>query len=294
MFSIVIPVYNKEYSIGQTLESISEQTFKNFELVLVNDGSTDQSLKVIKDFINIHPDLDVILIDQKNQGVSVARNVGVEKSKYEFICFLDADDNWDIDFLSMYNKYIHKYSGAGLWISGYKINNKNTVMHSSEGYIDSFFDISSRKTVLHTSAVCVRKSILLDIGGFPAGEKVGEDLYVWARIAEKYIFCYIPYILVNVIQEKDFSRSGRDDVDPYILKYYSANKKKLENKKLKKYLAYVYFVHLADLVNKKNFKAWFNRWKIGLNLFPLTAFIFLILSLVPFRLLRKFKNLFLK
>ncbi|QIC77320.1 glycosyltransferase family 2 protein [Acinetobacter indicus] len=139
MFSIVIPVYNKEYSIGRTLESISEQSFKRFELVLVNDGSTDQSLKVINDFINTHPNLDIILIDQKNQGVSVARNVGVANSKYEFICFLDADDNWETVFLSTYNKYIDKYSDAGLWISGYKINNENSVMHLSEGYIDSFF-----------------------------------------------------------------------------------------------------------------------------------------------------------
>jgi len=290
MFSIVIPVYNKEYSIGRTLESISEQSFKKFELVLVNDGSTDQSLKVINDFINTHPNLDIILIDQKNQGVSVARNVGVANSKYEFICFLDADDNWETDFLSMYNKYIDKYSDAGLWISGYKINNENSVMHLSEGYIDSFFDISSRKTILHTSAVCVRKSILLDIGGFPAGEKVGEDLYVWARIAEKYIFCYIPYCLVNVVQEEDSSRGGRDNVNPYILEYYSVNKDKLRNKELKKYLIYIYFVHLVDLCRKRNFRAWVKRWLFGFKLFPLVTLIIFIPSLIPVSLLKKVKS----
>ena len=290
MFSIVVPIYNKEFFLRDCLNSIKNQNFTYFEIILVNDGSTDSSLKIMKDFKDENPLLDILIIDQKNQGVSAARNNGIKNSKYDFLCFLDADDNWETDFLSMYNKYIDKYSDAGLWISGYKINNENSIMHLSEGYIDSFFDISSRKTILHTSAVCVRKSILLDIGGFPAGEKVGEDIYVWARIAEKYIFCFIPYCLVNVVQEEDSSRRGRDNVNPYILKYYSVNKYKLRNKELKKYLIYIYFVHLVDLCRKRNFRAWVKRWLFGFKLFPLVTLIIFIPSLIPVSLLKKVKS----
>ena len=149
-----------------------------------------------------------------------------------------------------------------------------------------------RKTILHTSAVCSKRSILLDIGGFPEGEKVGEDLYVWARIAEKYKFCYIPHCLVNVIQEKDLSRSGRDMVNSYILEYYSHNREALKNKKLKKYLIYIYFVHLAEVISRKNYKAFLRRWMIGLSLFPYIAISLFLPSLLPFSMLRKMKNFF--
>lgn len=291
MFSVVIPLYNKQYSIKACLSSVFLQEFNDYEIIIINDGSTDDSLELVEEIIK-NSDHDIKLINQKNQGVSVARNVGVENSKYDYICFLDADDSWEINFLNTYKKYIITYSDAALWISGYNINNEPPILYEKEGYIDRFFKESIYKTILHTSGVCVKKSVLNTIGGFPVGKKVGEDLYVWARIAENYKFCYIPYNLVNVIQENDFSRSGRDLVNPYILEYYVGSKSGLKNSDLKIYLMYIYFVHLKDVLNKKNYSAFFHRWKIGLKLFPIFSILILIPIFLPFDLLKRLKGNF--
>jgi len=92
MFSVVIPLYNKERSVKNTIESVLNQTFQDFEVIVVNDGSTDNSLEVVKSF----NDERIRIINQKNSGVSSARNRGIKEAKYEWIAFLDADDLWEI------------------------------------------------------------------------------------------------------------------------------------------------------------------------------------------------------
>lgn len=96
-FSIIIPVYNSEKYIINTLKSIINQTYKSYEVILINDGSTDKSLQIIESFIENKENFTVI--NQENLGVSAARNKGLEYSKGEFICFLDADDFWESAFL---------------------------------------------------------------------------------------------------------------------------------------------------------------------------------------------------
>ena len=102
MFSIVIPLYNKELSISNTIQSVLDQTFQNFEIVIVNDGSTDNSVKEVEEF----DDKRIRLIHQKNQGVSAARNRGIEEAKYEWVAFLDADDLWMKEHLEEYAKVV--------------------------------------------------------------------------------------------------------------------------------------------------------------------------------------------
>src|SRR5690554_7052561 len=90
MFSVVIPLYNKELSINNTIQSVLNQTFQDYEIVVVNDGSTDKSLEVVKQ-IN---DFRIRIINKLNGGVSSARNRGIEESKFDWIAFLDGDDLW--------------------------------------------------------------------------------------------------------------------------------------------------------------------------------------------------------
>ena len=89
--SVIIPLFNKGFIISETLESVLVQTFTDFEIVIVNDGSTDGCVQKIKDYTS---DTRIRIINQKNQGVSVARNIGVYHAKYEYIAFLDGDDEW--------------------------------------------------------------------------------------------------------------------------------------------------------------------------------------------------------
>lgn len=120
-FSVVIPLYNKEDYIETTLKSVLNQTFADFEILVINDESTDDSVaKIIK--IN---DQKIQLYSQKNQGVSVARNLGVEKSKGKLIAFLDADDYWFPNHLEELAKLYHNFPNCGMYCSRHKIKTTN-------------------------------------------------------------------------------------------------------------------------------------------------------------------------
>ena len=94
-YSVVIPLYNKEHYIAGTLRSVLTQTFPDYEVIVVDDGSTDHSLQACK---TVQSD-KIRIVQQANQGVSAARNKGIELAAGEYICFLDADDTWHPDYL---------------------------------------------------------------------------------------------------------------------------------------------------------------------------------------------------
>lgn len=113
LISVIIPLYNKEKVVLKTLQSIVQQSYNDFEVVIVNDGSTDQSVKIISDFLinnnNLSHVSNIRLIHKSNGGVASARNRGIEDAKGQYIAFLDADDEWMPDFLTYINELIVKY-----------------------------------------------------------------------------------------------------------------------------------------------------------------------------------------
>lgn len=112
MISVVIPLYNKEHTITRTLGTVLNQTYKDFEVVIINDGSTDNGVSVIQNFST---DSRIKIINQSNQGVSVARNEGVRNATYEYVAFLDGDDEWLPNYLSKMYEAIQKFPNAGLF-----------------------------------------------------------------------------------------------------------------------------------------------------------------------------------
>ena len=96
-FSVIIPVYNVEKYIKKCLDSVFNQTFKDFEVIVINDGTPDKSMDIVKQY-------DVKVIEQKNQGQSAARNNGIKKAKGDYLIFLDSDDYWEKELLSEINK----------------------------------------------------------------------------------------------------------------------------------------------------------------------------------------------
>ncbi|HRP59105.1 MAG TPA: glycosyltransferase [Vicingus sp.] len=108
LVSIIIPCYNAEKYIAETIQSVINQTYKNWELIVVNDGSTDNSLDIIKEFVVY--DSRISFIDKKNAGVSDTRNKGIEKAKGEYIAFLDADDVWNENNLEVKVNSLHNYN----------------------------------------------------------------------------------------------------------------------------------------------------------------------------------------
>src|SRR5690554_3840739 len=115
MISVVIPLYNKEKSIMNTIQSVLNQTFQDFEIVVINDGSTDKSAEIVEHI----KDFRIRLVHQENQGVSAARNRGIKEAKYDWVAFLDGDDWWSDDFLTVLNDLQIKYPDAGIWAGQY-------------------------------------------------------------------------------------------------------------------------------------------------------------------------------
>ena len=122
MITVVIPLYNKAHTIKDTLNTVLNQTYSEYEIIIVNDGSTDNGVQIIKDNFN---DKRIRIINQKNFGVSVARNRGIKEAKYNYIALLDADDNWHPDYLSIMQDAINKYPNSSLICSGGHVHARN-------------------------------------------------------------------------------------------------------------------------------------------------------------------------
>ena len=118
-----MPVYNSEKNLKYTLESIIGQTFKDFELIAIDDGSTDNSLKILKEYQMM--DKRIVVVQQKNSGVSKARNVGIELSRGEYIGFIDSDDLLEKDFFNTLYK-LAKKNNADISMTGYSTFYENT------------------------------------------------------------------------------------------------------------------------------------------------------------------------
>lgn len=211
MFSVVIPLYNKEDYIVNTLTSVLNQSYQNFEVIVVNDGSTDDSLKIVQSF----HDSRIRVFTKNNGGVSSARNLGVEKANFKYVAFLDADDEWKPDYLFFINKLIDKYPQCALYGAAYKYKADSTVVGSNikEGIVEDFFQVTFSASILCSSAVVILREVLVDIGGFPVGMVGGEDIYTWCKIAKKYSIVYTPKVLViyNFQSETGNSRIGKLD-----------------------------------------------------------------------------------
>ena len=197
MISVVIPLYNKERQIINTLKSVINQTFRDFEIVIVDDGSTDNSINLVKEF----EDRRITIISQVNQGVSVARNTGIEKAKYDYIAFLDADDEWEPFYLQTQVNLIQDYPTCDVFACAYQfrtykgdlkpIKLSKMPFSGETGILTNYFTVAScSHPPLWTSAVTAKKEALLSVGGFLLGVKAGEDLLMWARLAVKYAIAY--------------------------------------------------------------------------------------------------------
>ncbi len=200
MISIVIPLYNKVATIKRTILSVLAQTVQDFELIVVNNGSTDGSDKIVE---NIH-DPRIRLFFQENQGVSMARNRGVEESRGEWIAFLDADDEWRPTFLETVMRLCDKYPDLDVCTTAYQRCNAAGTMFDIRlqnvpqeccFVMDNYFEVAATSDPPFCSiSVMVRKTALKTIGGFPEGVHQGEDLLTWARLAanSKIAYCREP------------------------------------------------------------------------------------------------------
>ncbi len=190
-FSVIIPLYNKANFVKKTIESVLAQTYNEFEVIVVNDGSTDNSLEVVGKM----NDSRIRVFTKENGGVSAARNFGMEKAQYEYIAFLDADDLWMPDYLETIHAMIKQYPRASVYSTGrtdVSLDEKFDRIIPSlpkgevsvfENYVESL--VKGEMIHLWTGTVCAKKDLCIEVGGFRLGVKRGEDLDMWLRLSLK-------------------------------------------------------------------------------------------------------------
>jgi len=222
MFSVVIPLYNKEDFIEETVESVLNQSFLDFEILVIDDGSTDDSVKRLLRF----KDSRLRIMSKENGGVASARNYGISLAVYDWIAFLDGDDWWDKAFLNNVSDAIGEYSQVEIFVTGrsrvfeetletfkHGINTQKE-RYSKFNYYDH---LSIRGSILNSSNTIVKKSLLVEAGLFPEGRRI-EDLDTWFRICARSEVILIDKVLSYYRKLVKNSATSRGGIIPYDFK----------------------------------------------------------------------------
>ena len=202
LFSVIIPTYNRANILSRAIDSVLAQTYRNFELIVVDDGSTDETLRLLESYGN-----KITVLAQQNKGVSSARNFGIICAAGEVITFLDSDDSWLPYKLQKQADYFKEYPeiqlvhGEEIWIrNGKRVNPKNK--HKKSG--GDIFENSLSLCLISPSAVAVKKTLLDQIGGFDENFVVCEDYDLWLKITSQH---KVGFIEEPIIQKY----GGHDD-----------------------------------------------------------------------------------
>lgn len=190
MISVVLPLWNKEDYIARTLRSVLGQTFQDFELVVVDDGSTDRSADIVRGFA----DPRIRLVRQANGGVSNARNRGIAEARFPYVAFIDGDDEWMPEHLETLAHLIRTYPDCHVYSTCYllQIGDRQPTRPNiayrylpfqEEGVMDNYYEVATGiNAPMNMSTFAAKKSALEEIGGFPTGIRSGEDIITLARL----------------------------------------------------------------------------------------------------------------
>lgn len=248
MFSVIIPLYNKADSIKATLSSVLAQSFPDFEIVVVDDGSTDGGADLVASFT----DGRIRLIKTGNRGVSSARNIGINAAIYDFVAFLDADDIWDKDYLAEQVKMVQDFPQASMWginfaeiSDGRKIRSVATGLPDGyRGIVDDYFLMPERSgrvsDLFCSSSVVLRKAVFDECGMFDERLKYSEDIDMWFRV-----------IALNTVAFYD-----RDMV---FYQFDAANRAMKRHRELKYWLPF-YPDKFFSFTGKEPFYTFIQRW----------------------------------
>jgi glycosyltransferase involved in cell wall biosynthesis len=285
MFSIVIPYYNKSAYIVRCIDSIMNQTFPDYEVILVDDGSTDKGIELIS---KKYGDL-IRVFRQDNQGVSAARNLGIEKAKYNYIAFLDADDAWHAQYLESVKWVITNEKEVKIVGSHYSrdisfLENKHNIPNYFK--FENYFKKAIRNTYFTSSSSVIEKSFFDKNERFNINLKNGEDHDLWFRVLlSGGNSFYITNTLVYYSDE-DTNQTTQKKIDlEYTLvgqinSIYKDVIKSSQNKDFNKFISlYVYFNLFPYYFDSKNYtkaKYVLKENKFGFTLLKLVY-------MIPFR-----------
>lgn len=300
MISVVIPLYNKERQIACTLQSVFEQTFQNFEIVIVDDGSTDNSVEEVEKF----DDSRIRLIHQTNAGVSAARNRGIEEASGELIAFLDADDVWMPEYLATQYGLYQKYPECSVYACNYEFRDsegkvtptiiRKLPFEGEDGILSNYFEVAScSHPPICSISIMVKKMAIQAIGGFPLGIKSGEDLLTWARLAVSGAIVYSRKSLAVFVRDEGLFNKDQqlrvpekeDIVGLELKKLYNINRHIIG---LNKYVALWHKMRTRIFIDKKDRRKAIKECLISMKYnMNVKILVFLVLIFLPSSFSRK-------
>ncbi len=258
MISVVIPLYNKEANIRHTINSVLNQAFTDFELVVVNDGSTDNSAGIVESLT----DERIKLIYKKNGGVSSARNIGFQAAKYNYVSFLDGDDLWTTDHLEEVVRMVDKYGGDSdvvAFASKYKkfrgpISeiSLNKTYDKRINKIEDYYKVAYTKSLIYPSSCTIVKNRFNMSTLFREDLKIGEDTELWTRLFETDKLVYSEKTTVIYYVEGD--NRAMNSITPLEKRYHNFNFQTKNLSKLK-YLNKLAAVVILDYFMYGDYKA---------------------------------------
>lgn len=200
LVTIIIPTFNRANLLQEALNSVFAQTYKNFEIIVVDDGSTDNTKEVLAPLVESRA---IRYIFQKNQGRSAARNRGIREAVGVFLAFLDSDDLFEPDKLQKQVEFLSRNPGLGLVHGGYTKfdeHNDNLGYRNPEWFSGWIYPdlLLQWLTLIAIPTVMVPKTVIEEVGGFDERLYIGEDLDLWRRIARRYPFGFINQSLARI------------------------------------------------------------------------------------------------
>ena len=237
-FSVVIAVYNKENYVGKTLETVLNQTYKNFEVVIVNDGSKDDSENVILSF----DDPRIRYYSQENTGAGAARNTAISHATKPWIALLDADDIWYPDYLEEQARLIRKFPEEKVFATNSMIHQDGKFLTRNYSFevpkddtVFNFFEASLRDSLLNSSLTVVHGDALAEVNYYDPTIKSGQDTDLWVKLGLRYNVVFSPKVCgYYEINETSLFKSARNFSDKTTFEAYEHMEK--DNLPLKKFL----------------------------------------------------------
>ena len=302
-FSVIIPLYNKEDFIEDTLESVLNQTFTDYEVVIINDGSTDNSLNIVK---RITKKLkNIFIINQENKGLSATRNKGISISKGDIIALLDADDVWHKSFLNEIYNLHNKFPEASLYGTDHyqKYNDKNILeskkninkaLKGKSFLIEDFFKANLFHLIISQSNFAVKKHVFDDIK-FNESLDYAEDLdfYIASSLKYKFAYCYKALATINFNNPNQMTQIGfKGKRIPNLDIYENEASTNISLKKFLDYNRYFFMIPSRLSGDEANYKLMSKN--LDINNLTLKQKILLKSPLILLKAIKSVKRIFLK
>lgn len=223
--SVVIPLFNKEKTIERALLSVINQNHTPKKIIVVDDGSTDESAVIVQQMARTYP--AVIYIRQSNQGVSGARNRGAKNVETNYFCLLDADDEWEPGYMDHLLSLMKIAEDADIYSLAYQMQSDIGFLKPNVDLPDDFIGYVKNALetyrngygYIHSSAVCFKTSFFWELGGFPDGSIYGEDIYLWMKAFLHGKAAFINKISATIYKEQINSVNWRK-LHPYHVSYF--------------------------------------------------------------------------